>query len=712
MNEFFVGQFRVDMGRSQIVAQDAIVSMEPRVLQVLLILAEQQGQVLTHQQILDKVWKDVKVAPNTLQRCIAQLRKALGDDAKRQNVIKTHPKVGYSLIVDVVWQAHLTEAQKKEAQKKVTSTPGEPIEKTQSTRKFLMAGMVAIVLLISLATIWTNQPGHSSLPLVKLTALTTTDKKEFSPTYSPDGRFVAFQRYVGLCENELWAKDLVDNREYLLTKHSGIYGTPSWSPNGQSLAFSNVTHCSQASDFQGCKDIRILSFALAKSEPQDARILMACDKQDFSAAVWLDDDNIAFLGKEGVEQQLLRMNLPEKKIEQLYESKNVNFVSLSYSPAQRKLAVTQHDSSLKSSMMLFDIDTQEVFQIPFKPPGNFAGILAWNTNWHPTEPRLITAKRNSMFEVDLNGEFTEYPVPTMQSISDPMFHPDGQSIIASMGLFDKDVKLLQWYDKINGEMLDVETPYQSETLHRSIVIDRDAKFQPVGNGIAYISQSNGSQQIWLATVRKNSLKPIGQPKQLSQLSGSSLIYSFVWSYDGHLIVAVVDGKLKLINLDGQITSLETDYSILNIYQAPAEDKVLLDVFKDKRKQIILLDLKTMDSEVLFEGQVRWAQLSESGKLYIASSNDTVSQVVNGRLIPLQGISDIRVTSRFLYQAQKLVLTARDNSIWIFDLNTHSKEKLFKIVDVLKHIDSVDLKTQRMLVTTVASVKKEIVLFHR
>ncbi len=66
MKEFFVGQFRVDMGRSQIVDKDAIVSMEPRVLQVLLILAEKQGNVVTHQQLLDRVWKDVSVAPNTL----------------------------------------------------------------------------------------------------------------------------------------------------------------------------------------------------------------------------------------------------------------------------------------------------------------------------------------------------------------------------------------------------------------------------------------------------------------------------------------------------------------------------------------------------------------------------------------------------------------------------------------------------------------------
>ena len=91
MIEFSVGNFRVDMARSQIIAQDNILSMEPKVLQVLLLLAENQGEVVSHDEILDKVWPDVHVAPNALQRCIAQLRKAFNDDAKTQGVIATHP---------------------------------------------------------------------------------------------------------------------------------------------------------------------------------------------------------------------------------------------------------------------------------------------------------------------------------------------------------------------------------------------------------------------------------------------------------------------------------------------------------------------------------------------------------------------------------------------------------------------------------------------
>ena len=101
MQEFFVDNYRVDLPRNQIVCEGEVISLEPKILEVLKVLAEKQGEVVSHQELLDKVWPDMVVAPNALQRCIGQLRKALNDDGKKQAVIVTHPKKGYSLIAEV-----------------------------------------------------------------------------------------------------------------------------------------------------------------------------------------------------------------------------------------------------------------------------------------------------------------------------------------------------------------------------------------------------------------------------------------------------------------------------------------------------------------------------------------------------------------------------------------------------------------------------------
>ena len=86
------------------VYQENLITLEPKVLQVLLRLAKSPGELVTHQELLQHAWPDVVVEANALQRCIAQLRKTFNDDAKTQQVIRTHPKKGYSLIAKVSWQ--------------------------------------------------------------------------------------------------------------------------------------------------------------------------------------------------------------------------------------------------------------------------------------------------------------------------------------------------------------------------------------------------------------------------------------------------------------------------------------------------------------------------------------------------------------------------------------------------------------------------------
>ncbi|HVS13539.1 MAG TPA: winged helix-turn-helix domain-containing protein [Thermoanaerobaculia bacterium] len=73
-------------------------SVEPKVMDVLLCLAERPGEVLTREQILDRVWADTAVTDDVLTRSVGELRRLLGDDPKRPRVIETIRKRGYRLI--------------------------------------------------------------------------------------------------------------------------------------------------------------------------------------------------------------------------------------------------------------------------------------------------------------------------------------------------------------------------------------------------------------------------------------------------------------------------------------------------------------------------------------------------------------------------------------------------------------------------------------
>ncbi len=76
--------------------------LEPKVMDVLVFLAERQGEVVSRQQILDAVWREVVVGDEVVSRAVSLLRAELGDDQKNARYLKTISKRGYCLIADVI----------------------------------------------------------------------------------------------------------------------------------------------------------------------------------------------------------------------------------------------------------------------------------------------------------------------------------------------------------------------------------------------------------------------------------------------------------------------------------------------------------------------------------------------------------------------------------------------------------------------------------
>lgn len=101
---FRLHQWSVDPALDAIASTEACVRLDPRPMQVLLLLAQHAGEVLSQRQIEGAVWGDVLVTSNSVYQCITQLRKALGDDPRQPQYIQTIPRKGYRLIAPVEWQ--------------------------------------------------------------------------------------------------------------------------------------------------------------------------------------------------------------------------------------------------------------------------------------------------------------------------------------------------------------------------------------------------------------------------------------------------------------------------------------------------------------------------------------------------------------------------------------------------------------------------------
>jgi len=99
--------FTVDPREGTVSGDGGTVRLEPRVMEVLAVLSERAGQVVSRDELLDKVWPDVVVTEHTLSRCIYQLRQELGNVCSGSgqadyNPIETLPKRGYRLLATPV----------------------------------------------------------------------------------------------------------------------------------------------------------------------------------------------------------------------------------------------------------------------------------------------------------------------------------------------------------------------------------------------------------------------------------------------------------------------------------------------------------------------------------------------------------------------------------------------------------------------------------
>ncbi len=74
------------------------VPLEPKAFDLLTLMVQRPGHLFSKQEIFDAVWPDTAVTDHALTRVIAQLRRALGDEAREATYIETVPTRGYRWI--------------------------------------------------------------------------------------------------------------------------------------------------------------------------------------------------------------------------------------------------------------------------------------------------------------------------------------------------------------------------------------------------------------------------------------------------------------------------------------------------------------------------------------------------------------------------------------------------------------------------------------
>jgi pimeloyl-ACP methyl ester carboxylesterase len=98
---FRFGDVEVDTEQFEVRRGGVAVAVEPQVFDLLVYLVEHRRRVVTKAELLDRVWGDRFVSESALTSRVRALRRAVGDDGRRQEVVRTVHGRGYQFVAEL-----------------------------------------------------------------------------------------------------------------------------------------------------------------------------------------------------------------------------------------------------------------------------------------------------------------------------------------------------------------------------------------------------------------------------------------------------------------------------------------------------------------------------------------------------------------------------------------------------------------------------------
>jgi adenylate cyclase len=142
--------FTLDLDYGSVERAGTVRDLRPKTLEVLRVLVEHAGRLVTKDELMAAVWPRIFVTEDSLTRCISEARAALRDDA--QTIIKTVPRRGYIFTSRVIAEGSDAGGSVLPSTATVDGDPGPtptPAPARRSQRRWVIAAvMIALIALI------------------------------------------------------------------------------------------------------------------------------------------------------------------------------------------------------------------------------------------------------------------------------------------------------------------------------------------------------------------------------------------------------------------------------------------------------------------------------------------------------------------------------------------------------------------------------------
>jgi Tol biopolymer transport system component/DNA-binding winged helix-turn-helix (wHTH) protein len=228
------GGFEADVRTGELRKDGVKLKLSGQPFQVLTILLERPGEVVTREELQKRLWPDTFVdVERNLNTAVNKIREVLGDSAESPQFVETLPRRGYRFIGEV----------ETPARPEASVVPVEADRGPSQRRVWwkIGAGGLAIAAIAIAAFVgyrWRRQPRPDEQVVLTAVPFTALPGWAIQPAFSPDGSRISFAWSPPGKGFDLYVKALGSETLLRLTDHPSGFVSSAWSPDGTRIAVS------------------------------------------------------------------------------------------------------------------------------------------------------------------------------------------------------------------------------------------------------------------------------------------------------------------------------------------------------------------------------------------------------------------------------------------------------------------------------------------
>ena len=234
------GVYELDRDAMELRKHGVTIRLQEQPLRVLATLVERPGEVVTREELQQRIWgKDTFVDfEQSLNKAVNRVREALNDEAGQPRYVETIPRRGYRFIAPV---SGLNSTEKSEPPVPPSSVldakPASPERRRARIIGIALLAIAALLAALAIASIllW-RRPEKPPLA----DARRITSGATFQATLSRDGKLLAYTSGIGGGLVHIWLQQTAGGDAIQVTKGSDWDDSPDFSPDGTHIAFCST----------------------------------------------------------------------------------------------------------------------------------------------------------------------------------------------------------------------------------------------------------------------------------------------------------------------------------------------------------------------------------------------------------------------------------------------------------------------------------------